>query len=75
MLVSHIDHRVNKLTPLLTGTRCVRLDNHAVRAGRHARDFEDALCIYDCHSRTASEAPKAAKQPDVEALCRTRQKR
>ena len=70
VMVLHIDRGVDKLAPLLTRARCVRLDSQSVRAGRHARDFEDALCTYDCRSRTASEATEAAKQLDVEALGR-----
>ena len=70
VVVLYIDHRVDKLAPLLTRARCVRLDGHSVRAGRHARDFEGAFCTYDCQSRTASEATEAAKQPDVKALRR-----
>ena len=42
----------------------------SVRAGRDARDFENALCAYDCHRRSASEATEAAKQLDVEAFRR-----
>ena len=55
VMVLHIDDGVDKLAPLLARARCVRLNGQSVRAGRHARDFEDALCPDDCDGRSASE--------------------
>ena len=70
-MVLDVDLRFDELAPLLTGTRIVRLNDQSVRAGKHARDFEEAPGIDDRDSRGTSEAASALGQPDVEALRRT----